>query len=70
MTRNPRPVLTIAIQDAHLIAKLIDRIGDEQLCREGFTVAEVKRLEELHEWTDPFLTQIYGEAWDDMEALV
>ena len=57
-------------QDIHLLAKLVDRIGNEQLCREGFTVREIARLEDLHDWFDQVLTATYGDDWDDMEALV
>jgi hypothetical protein len=63
-------VIAVTIQDFHLLGKLVDRIGNEQLSREGFSVAEVSRFEELHDAFDVVLTKLVGDDWDDREALV
>lgn len=57
-------------QDIHLVAKILDQVDPEWLVANGFSMAEVTRVDTLHAELDPIMTELVGDDWDDREALV
>ena len=60
---------SLTVNDIHLLGKLLIAADDDHMTDNGFKEAERTNADALLARLDPLLSAVFGDTWDEQEAL-